>query len=66
VPCRAERLLGWRPREAAHALLPEYGVATLVTSGADGPLVDEQADPALLASPTRTPSGATVRELRLG
>jgi hypothetical protein len=55
-----------RPRDQAHAAPPEYGVATLLSAGADGPLVDVHAAPAPLTAPTAMPSGATVRELRLG
>jgi tetratricopeptide (TPR) repeat protein/mRNA-degrading endonuclease toxin of MazEF toxin-antitoxin module len=45
---------------------PEWGVATLVTAGDDGPLVDTAAAPAPLALATTAPAGKSVRELPLG
>ncbi len=56
-----------RSRAAGERLsLPEYGVATLLAAGGDGPL----ADPALTAAPlvaaTVPPGGRSVRELPVG
>ena len=46
--------------------LPEYGVATLLAAGGDGPLVDPAAAEVLLAMATVPPGGRSVRELPVG
>jgi CHAT domain/SEFIR domain/AAA ATPase domain len=48
------------------ASLPEYGVATLLAAGADGPLVNPAAPAAALTVVTMPPGGTSVRELKLG
>ena len=50
----------------SHVAVPEYGVATLLTSGGDGPLVDPAAAEAELPAATTPPTGRGVRELPLG
>jgi hypothetical protein len=56
-----------RSRDAGDRLpLPEYGVATLLAAGGDGPLIDPAADPAELSAPTIVPAGTSVRELPVG
>jgi len=45
---------------------PEYGVATLLTAGADGPLVDPAAPAAPLTVLTTPPGGRLVRDLPMG
>ncbi|HUZ54305.1 MAG TPA: CHAT domain-containing protein, partial [Streptosporangiaceae bacterium] len=46
--------------------LPEYGLATLLTAGADAPLVDPTAPAQPLWLYTVPPSGTSVRELSMG
>ncbi len=46
--------------------LPEYGVATLLAAGRDGPLTDPAAPARPLAIVTPSPGGGSVRELPLG
>jgi hypothetical protein len=46
--------------------MPEYGLVTLLTAGADAPLVDQSAPAQPLRSPAELPAGGTVRELPLG
>ena len=56
-----------RSRAAGDRLpLPEYGVATLLAAGADGPLVDTTAVPAPLTVATVPAGGRSVRELPVG
>ncbi|HZN18176.1 MAG TPA: CHAT domain-containing protein [Micromonosporaceae bacterium] len=62
---RARRRAEQRPREK-HARLPEYGVATLLSAGDDGPLVDSGLAPVPLHRAQVVPSGTSVRELPLG
>src|SRR5206468_8758300 len=45
---------------------PEYGVATLLAAGGDGPLVDPAAGPVLLPAATTPPGGKLVRDLAMG
>jgi tetratricopeptide (TPR) repeat protein len=45
---------------------PEYGVATLLASGGDGPLTDPAAPQVSLAVMTSAPGGRGVRELPMG
>jgi hypothetical protein len=45
---------------------PEYGVATLLTAGADGPLIDPAAPQAPLTAVTTPPGGTLARDLPMG
>src|SRR5580704_13705506 len=45
---------------------PEYGVATLLAAGGDGPLVDPAADQVPLPVVTTPPGGKLVRDLPMG
>ncbi|MBB5868637.1 tetratricopeptide (TPR) repeat protein [Allocatelliglobosispora scoriae] len=49
-----------------HAVRPEHGVMTLLTSGSDARLCDPAATVVHLRRPMLAPSGAGVRELALG
>jgi hypothetical protein len=49
-----------------HLPLPEYGLATLLTRDADGPLVDPAAPAQPLTVVTTPPGGKQVRELPMG
>ena len=49
-----------------HPPAPEYGVATLLAAGDDGPLVDPVAEQVPLSVATTRPSGKLVRELPIG
>ncbi len=56
-----------RSRAAGDALpLPEYGVATLLAAGGDGPLVDPALPPERLPAATAPAGGRSVRELPMG
>ena len=56
-----------RPRAARdRPPLPEYGVATLLAAGADGPLIDPAAVAVPLRVVTARPGGAMVRDLPMG
>jgi tetratricopeptide (TPR) repeat protein len=56
-----------RSRAAGDGLpLPEYGVATLLATGGDGPLVDPALPPEPLAAATIPAGGRSVRELPVG
>jgi tetratricopeptide (TPR) repeat protein len=55
-----------RRRAGPDAAPPEYAVATLICAGDDPPLLDSSAVAAELRHPTIVPSGATVRDLRVG
>ena len=46
--------------------VPEYGVATLLAAGGDGPLVDPAAGKVPLAVLTTPPGGTLVRDLPMG
>jgi tetratricopeptide (TPR) repeat protein len=70
---RAETDAAVRSEQAARAgesasqvPVPEYGVATLLASRGDGPLVDPAAAEAGLSAVTTPPTGRGVRELPLG
>ena len=45
---------------------PEYGVATLLAAGADGPLIDPAVKPAPLTAVTTPPGGKLARDLPMG
>ena len=54
-------------RQSANRVpVPEYGVATLLASQGDGPLVDPAAAEAGLSAMTTAPTGRGVRDLPLG
>ena len=53
-------------QSAGRVPVPEFGVATLLASRADGPLVDPAAAEAGLSAVTTAPTGRGVRELPLG
>ena len=62
---RSERAA--QARQSANRVpVPEYGVATLLASRGDGPLVDPAAAEAGLSAVTTPPTGRGVRELPLG
>jgi hypothetical protein len=70
---RAEADAAVRSEQAAAARqsadrvpVPEYGVATLLASQGDGPLVDPAAAEAGLSAVTTAPTGRGVRDLPLG
>ena len=46
--------------------VPEYGVATLLAAGSDGPLTDPAAPEVPLTVATTRPGGKLVRELPMG
>jgi tetratricopeptide (TPR) repeat protein len=54
------------PGDEDRERLPEYAVATLLSAGGDGPLVDVAATVAPLSRVTVAPSGKSVRELSMG
>ena len=49
-----------------HLPAPEYGVATLLAAGSDGPLVDPAVPQVPLTVATTPPGGKLVRELPMG
>ncbi len=53
-------------RRDNQAPLPEYGVPTLLSAYADGPLVDPVAAPRPVTGVMEVPTGTSVRELKIG
>ena len=53
-------------KDTADMTAPEYGVATLLAAGSDGPLVDPAADEVPLTLVTTPPGGKLVRDLPMG
>ena len=55
-----------RDADRGQVPVPEFGVATLLASGADGPLADPALRPAPLPVVTTPPGGKLVRDLPMG
>jgi hypothetical protein len=53
-------------QSAGRVPVPEYGMATMLASPGDGPLVDLGAAEAVMSAATTQPTGRGVRELPLG